>query len=83
MKKPAACCTIKAGGRFCLEAAANSGTMHVGSSMRRRRSGGCVRAQWYDTSCGVILESRGEYSGKCVFTAPNKNGDYILLLRAK
>lgn len=51
--------------------------------MRRRRSGGCVRAQWYDTSCGVILESRGEYSGKCVFTAPNKNGDYILLLRAK
>ena len=43
----------------------------------------CVRAQWYDTSCGVTLEAREDYRGKCVFMPPNKNGDYILLLRAK
>ncbi|HIZ20458.1 MAG TPA: DUF4038 domain-containing protein [Firmicutes bacterium] len=43
----------------------------------------CVQAQWYDTSCGIILESREDYRGKCVFTPPNPNGDYILLLWAK
>ena len=43
----------------------------------------CVQAQWYDTSCGIILESREDYRGKCAFSPPNPNGDSILLLWAK
>lgn len=41
----------------------------------------CVRLQWYDTAAGTLLEPKGEYRGKCVFTPP-KQGDHILLLRA-
>ena len=41
----------------------------------------CVRLQWYDTAAGTMLEPKGEYRGKCVFTPP-KQGDHILLLRA-
>lgn len=43
----------------------------------------CVKASWFDTASGMIIELRETFRGKCRFTPPRKKGDFILLLRAQ